>query len=283
MSSALGVYFAVFAGVFGVVWFVFPALQERMEQWQRGRMNRMTPRLDKMFLDIPIQKLLLLDLGIPLACGAAGFMMTRSLVMSVASAAVGLLIPMIIIKQLEAARRRKFASQLVDGLMILSSSLKAGLSLMQAFESLVEEMSAPISQEFSLVVRQMQMGVSLEEAINNLKKRMKVEELDMVVTAMLVARETGGDLTTTFTRVIYTIQERNKLIGRVNALCIQGKLQGIIMSALPVVFGIFVYKVTPDFFDIFLKDNFGRMLFGYAIISEILGVIFIAKFSKVDV
>ena len=91
-------------------------------------------------------------------------------------------------------------------------------------------MPNPISQEFSLVIRQIQMGISLEEAMTKLKKRMNIDELDMVVTAMMVARETGGDLTQTFSRVVYTIQERNKLIGRVKALCIQAKLQGAIMS-----------------------------------------------------
>jgi tight adherence protein B len=144
-------------------------------------------------------------------------------------------------------------------------------------------MPNPISQEFGLVIRQMQMGVPLEEAITKLKKRMRLDELDMVVTAMMVARETGGDLTATFSRVIYTIQERNKLIGRVNALCVQGKLQGAIMSVLPIIFGLFVYKVNPNFFDIFLKDNFGRALLLYAGISEVLGIIFIRKLSRIDI
>jgi tight adherence protein B len=199
------------------------------------------------------------------------------------AAVAGLALPILIIKRLEALRRQKFASQLVDGLMILSSSLKAGLSLLQSFEELAQEMPNPISQEFGLVIRQMQMGVSLEEAITKLKGRMRLDELDMVVTAMLVARETGGDLTQTFSRVIYTIQERNKLIGRVQALCVQANMQGAIMSLLPIVFGIFVYKVNPGFFDVFFKDNFGRGLMAYAIISEILGIIFIRKLSKVDI
>jgi tight adherence protein B len=283
MPIKIFLFLVVFAGVFYLVNLAYPLFEVLMDRWQRKRMDKITPKLDSMFLDIPLNKLLLIDVLSPVVSGLLGFFISHNIWVAAVTAVAGLALPIIIIKRLEALRRQKFASQLVDGLMILSSSLKAGLSLLQSFEELAQEMPNPISQEFGLVIRQMQMGVSLEEAITKLKGRMRLDELDMVVTAMLVARETGGDLTQTFSRVIYTIQERNKLIGRVKALCVQANMQGAIMSLLPIVFGIFVYKVNPGFFDVFFKDNFGRGLMTYAIISEILGIIFIRKLSKVDI
>lgn len=283
MPTKIFLFLVVFAGVFYLSNLAYPFLEVLMDRWQRKRMDKITPKLDSMFLDIPLNKLLLIDVLSPVVSGLLGFFISHNIWVAAVAAVAGLALPIIIIKRLEALRRQKFASQLVDGLMILSSSLKAGLSLLQSFEELAQEMPNPISQEFGLVIRQMQMGVSLEEAITKLKGRMRLDELDMVVTAMLVARETGGDLTQTFSRVIYTIQERNKLIGRVKALCVQANMQGVIMSLLPIVFGIFVYKVNPGFFDVFFKDNFGRGLMTYAIISEILGIIFIHKLSKVDI
>jgi len=283
MPIKILLFLVVFVGVFYLARLAYPFFEALMDRWQRKRMDKITPKLDSMFLDIPLSKLLLIDVLSPLACGLLGFLVSHNAWVATAAAVAGLALPVLIIKRLEAMRRQKFASQLVDGLMILSSSLKAGLSLLQSFEELVQEMPNPISQEFGLVIRQMQMGVSLEEAITKLKVRMRLDELDMVVTAMLVARETGGDLTQTFSRVIYTIQERNKLIGRVQALCVQANMQGIIMSLLPILFGIFVYKVNPGFFDVFLKDNLGRGLMLYAVISEILGIIFIRKLSRVDI
>jgi len=283
MLTKIFLFSVVFVGVFYLISLSYPFFEAAMDRWQRKRMDKITPKLNSMFLDIALNKLLLIDVLSPLVSGLLGFFITSNILVAAAAAVAGLAIPILIVKRLEAMRRQKFASQLVDGLMILSSSLKAGLSLLQAFEELAQEMPNPISQEFGLVIRQMQMGVSLEEAITKLKVRMRLDELDMVVTAMLVARETGGDLTQTFSRVIYTIQERNKLIGRVQALCVQANMQGIIMSLLPILFGIFVYKVNPGFFDVFLKDNLGRGLMIYAIISEILGIIFIRKLSKVDI
>ncbi len=283
MPTKIFLFLVVFAGVFYLISLAYPFFEAVMERWQRKRMDKITPKLDSMFLDIPLTKLLLIDVLSPLVSGLLGFFISRNIWVASVAAVAGLALPILIIKRLEAMRRQKFASQLVDGLMILSSSLKAGLSLLQSFEELAQEMPNPIAQEFGLVIRQMQMGVSLEEAITKLKGRMRLDELDMVVTAMLVARETGGDLTQTFSRVIYTIQERNKLIGRVQALCVQANMQGAIMSLLPILFGVFVYKVNPGFFDVFFKDNFGRGLMAYAIISEILGIIFIRKLSKVDI
>lgn len=283
MLIKIAIFLVVFASVFYLAKLLYPFFQTSAQRWQKKRMEKITPKLDRMWIDIPLNKLILLDTLSPLVTGLAGYILTRNLWIALASSGIGLIIPILVVKRLEAIRRQKFAAQLVDGLMILSSSLKAGLSLLQSFEELAGEMPAPISQEFNLVVRQIQMGVSLEEALIQLKKRMSIEELDMVVTAMLVARETGGDLPVTFSRVVYTIQERNKLNGRVKSLCVQGKLQGAIMSLLPILFGLFVYKMNPDFFDVFLKDSFGRGLLTYAIFSEVLGIIFIRKLSRVDV
>lgn len=273
----------IFIGVFAAAYLTYPFFEERMQLWQKKRMDKITPKLGEMFIDVSIKKLMILDLAVPVVCAFIAYIFSQKMIFAGAAALFGLVVPIFIVKRLEAQRRKKFASQLVDALMIISSSLKAGLSLLQAFEVVVEEMPAPMSQEFSLVVRQMQMGISLDEAIITMKKRMHIDELDMVVTSMMVARETGGDLTETFSRVVYTIQERNKLIGRVNSLCVQAKLQGVIMSILPFAFAFFVYKTNPHFFDVFFNDDLGKMIFTYAVVSQILGIFFIRKFSKIDI
>lgn len=284
MSNKIIILLAIFASVFSLTILLYPILEIRLKRWQGKRLDKIAPKLDGMFVDISLKKLkLLMNIGAPLLSGLLGYILTHNWIIALVAFVGGLAIPFIIVRRLEAMRRQKFAAQLIDGLMILSSSLKAGLSLMQAFEALVEETTPPISQEFSLVVRQVQMGVSLDDALNTLKKRMHVDELDMVITAIMVARETGGNLTEIFSQVAHTIQERNRLIGRVNALCVQGKLQGAIMSALPILFGLFVYKTNPHFFDVFLQDKLGRMLLSYAVISQIFGMFFIGKFSRIEI
>jgi tight adherence protein B len=234
-----------------------------------------------MFLVVPKHKLMLIGTISFIAFGALGFIVSKSMIGVIIGSVFGMFVPSFLVKKMQDIRNNKFASQLVDGLMFLSASLKAGLSLLQALESLVEEMPAPISQEFGLVVKENRMGVALEDCFLHLRERMDNRDLHMVITAILVARETGGDLIDTFSQIVFTIREKTKIEGRVKTLCVQAKLQGIIMGILPIAFGLFIYKVNPANFEVLVKDKIGQMLLIYAVISEIIGVFLIAKFSKI--
>ncbi|MDD5355455.1 MAG: type II secretion system F family protein [Candidatus Omnitrophica bacterium] len=260
-----------------------PSLQKILESWQKKRVDQITPKLDNMFLNVPLPKLILLDILSPVILGVASFFIFKSIAVAVIGGVLGLGLPLLVISQLERNRRQKFSHQLIDALMVLSGSLRAGLSLLQSLEILVEEMPNPISQEFSLVLRENRMGVPLEVSLANLKRRMPLEDLDLIITSILVSRETGGDLTVTFNQLIITIRERDKLQGRLKALTVQAKLQGIIMGGLPVAFAIFVYSFNPHFFDIMLQNETGRMLLIAAFVLEIIGIFFVYKFSKVDI
>jgi tight adherence protein B len=279
----LAILFFAFLAALLIASQIYPLIQRRLEEWQKKRVEKITPKLDNMFLNVPLPKLILFDILSPVILGVAGFIIFHSAVAALIAAVFGLGLPLLVITQMERARRQKFNQQLVDSLMVLSGSLRAGLSLLQSFEVLAEEMPPPVSQEFSLVLRENRIGIPLEVSLANLKRRMPTEDLDLIVTAILVARETGGDLTETFNQLIFTIRERSKLIGRLNALTVQARLQGVIMGILPIAFAIFVYSFNPRFFDIMLKNETGRMLLGAAFILEVLGIFFIRKFSTVDI
>ena len=273
----------IFIAIVLLAYTFYPFAERRFQSWHKSRAEKITPKLDQIFIDVSYRRLLLIDAVLPLTAGFLAFYLTRIFWIAVVSAFSGLVIPNIIVQQLEKIRRGRFAAQLVDGLMLLSGSLKAGLSLIQAFEALVEEMPAPISQEFSLVVRQNRMGIPLEDCLVKLRQRMQCEELDMIVTVILVARETGGDMTTIFSNLVLTIRERSRLSGKVRALCAQGKLQGKIMMFLPIVFGYSVYKLDPHFIEVLTNDPQGKFLLMYAVVSEILGIIFISRLSKIEI
>jgi len=262
---------------------IYPLIQRKLEDWQKKRVDQITPKLDNMFMNVSLPKLILFDILSPAILGTACFIVFRSAIAALIGGVFGLGIPFLVIRQMEKTRRNKFNQQLVDSLMVLSGSLRAGLSLLQSFEVLTEEMPPPISQEFSLVLRENRIGIPLEVSLGNLKKRIPTDDLDLILTAILVARETGGDLTETFNQLIFTIRERSKLLGRLNALTVQARLQGIIMGVLPIAFAAFVYTTNPRFFDIMLKNETGRFLLGLAFVLEILGAFFIKKFSKVDI
>lgn len=283
MLIAVLISLGIFIAVFYVTNFFYPSIEKQTHFWHKKKLDQMSPKLDQMFLDISVGKLILLDIASPLICALIGYLITRKIWVAAIMGGMGLAIPITVIRIMESKRRKKFLAQLTDAIMILCSALKVGMSLQQAFEVLVEETAPPISQEFSLVLRQMRMGFSLESSLGDLKKRMKIDDVDMLVSALMIAKETGGDITETLSKVANTIQERNKIIGKVKALTIQAKLQAIIMSLIPIAFALFVYKTDPHYFDVFFRDSFGKTLLTYAIASQIVGAYLIFRLSKVEV
>jgi len=262
---------------------LYPLLMKRLERWQKKRIDKIAPQLERVWLNIPIEKLVIINITLPFLLGGIGWFFLKSPVGLIGGFVFGLVMPFVVLRFLETRRRNKFASQLVDGIMLLSSSLRAGLSLLQSFEVLVEEMPPPISQEFGLVLRENKIGVPFEDSLISLNKRMNIEELELLVDSILVARETGGDLTKVFSRLTTTIRDRHKLKEKVKTLTIQGRLQGMIMSVLPFLFAWWVNKIDPHHFDVMLKTETGRFLLILAVVFQAVGIFLIRKFSTIKV
>ncbi|MBN3038981.1 MAG: type II secretion system F family protein [Candidatus Omnitrophica bacterium] len=279
----VAIFGLVFTATALLSWQLYPAGAKVVGDFQAKRIKRDARKLDGMFLEVPKKKLFVLYTISPLVVGMGAYILVPSPVFAASGAVFGIIVPTLIIKIMEGNRVRLFGRQLLDGLMILSSSLKGGLSLLQCLEVLVEEMPAPLSQEFSLVLRENQMGVPLHESLERLNKRMKSEELNLIITAIDIARETGGNLTEPFEKLMYSLRERDKLIGKVRTLTLQAKLQGILMSLMPIFFGIVVYYMQPEFIGIMIENPWGRVALTYAICSEIIGAFFLYKLSRPEV
>ena len=262
---------------------VIPLISERFRRFQEKKVNEAEKKLEKIFIGVNRERLFLFYTLIPLIMGLVTYFFFNNLVFVLIAVGIGFTIPTIIIKRLEALRKARFSTQLVDALITLTSSLKGGLSLLQAIEVLVEEMPAPISQEFGLILRENMMGIPLEESFKRLNERMKIEELGLIINSILVARETGGDLTKVFSRLSNTIRDRHKLKESIKTLTLQGRLQGMIMSVLPFIFIFFVYTFNPQHFNIMLENELGKSLLILAVILQLMGMLLIRKFSLIRI
>lgn len=258
-------------------------LSGRVERFQQAKIERATRVLDDMFVEVK-PRWLKLAYGVgPLGVGLALYLLTNNLLIVVAGAVAGVVFPDLWVRRTTALRKRKFQGQLVDALFILSSSLRAGLSLTQAFEVLESEMPPPASQEFGLMIRAHRVGRTFEEALQGLTQRMACEEMNLITTAILVSRSTGGDVTKIITQLVGTIREKRKLHDKVKTLTLQGRLQAYIMSTLPLIFAVFVRTFNPRYFDILLSDPTGKMLLGVAMGLWVLGMVLLMKLSRVNV
>lgn len=280
-------FFAIIVLVIGSVTLLamtfIPWGHYKLTTWHEKKERTVEKQLDDMFYDKSPKKIIHLYYILPPVLGIGSVILFKSSVFFFIGAIIGLSIPNIILKIRNSKRRFKFNNQILDAIMILSSALKGGLSLLQGLEVVMEELPVPMSQEIGLVVRENKMGVTLEDSLKNLNKRINMEELTLVINSILVARETGGDLTKVLSRLTTTIRDNRKLKDSIKTLTLQGRLQGIIMSLLPILFVFWVAHFNRHHFDIMLKNETGRMLLFAAVILQLIGMILIKRFSTIKI
>ena len=180
-------------------------------------------------------------------------------------------------------RVKAFNAQLADALVLMASSLRSGYSFMQAIEMLSREMQPPLSEEFYRVLREINLGVTTDEAMNHMADRINSEDLDLVVTAVLIQRQVGGNLTEILDNIAYTIRERVKIKGHIRTLTAQGRLSGLIIGLLPIVVGWIVYLINPAYIYPLFSAPIGNAMLGFAIFIEIIGAMFIRKIVNINV
>lgn len=273
-------YTLCFGSVVAIGFATYTTVTESATTYLRQRSTEATEQLSDMFLDMPRHKVWMGYVLAPAATALVFYLMTEAWVMAIFGFGLGFVVPKLMLNYMKAARQKKFYSQLVDGLLILSSSLKAGLSMLQAFAVVAEEMPPPISQEFGLMLKQTRMGISLDEAISNLKRRNPSDDVNLMATAVLVSRETGGDVTSLFTRLVETLRERKKLKERIKTLTFVSKIQGLVMGLLPIVFTYVIYNINRSFFDWFLTNPLGRLMLGGVALVQLVVFFLFMRFSR---
>ena len=186
-------------------------------------------------------------------------------------------------RHLDAKRRAAFNEQLPEALATMTNALRAGFSLSQAFDSVVEQGDAPMSEEFAVLQRQLRVGMPFEDALESLSRRVGSDDLTLVTTAILVSRKTGGNVTEIFDRISETIRGRQKVARKVKSLTAQGRLQGVIVSAMPVFLGVAMTLVKPKMMIPFLTSPAGvlAVLGMFALIA--VGWLMIRRIVRIDV
>ena len=239
--------------------------------------------LDAMYLTMPIQHLIYLSFASSAVIGLLSGLVFGSIAWGVIVGALGFTFPALAVRILKRRRDARFRVQLVDALMNVSNSLRAGFSLHQAFELVQREMSNPISQEFRLVNQELRFGASMADSLGNLLLRMPSQDLDLVVTAITISRDVGGNLTEVFDNIAGTIRSRHRLYGKIRALTAQGKFQAALICSLPVLIGIAVNAINPALMKPVYHTIYGWGLIALIVLLQVLGIVTILKIVNIDV
>ncbi|WP_227767452.1 type II secretion system F family protein [Zhaonella formicivorans] len=213
----------------------------------------------------------------------AGFIFTGDPVVSLLFAAVGLFWPKLMLGSLKAKRIKQLNYQLGDALLIMANSLRAGFGFLQAMDLVSKEMPAPIAAEFSRTLREIQLGSAVDAALLSMAERVGSEDLDLVVTAVLIQRQVGGNLAEVLDNISHTIRERIRIKGEIKTLTAQGKISGVVIGLLPVFLLFVLFLLNRDYVLVLFTNPLGLVLMGGGILSQAIGFSLIRKIVNIEV
>lgn len=282
-----------FLAAAGIVWALGEWMAEMSRTYREVYVEETGRHLDDMFLSLNPQQVVMLAqiIGVSFAlamfaligsfedtlhfAGSAGF--------SVMFGMVGFMIPRWVIQRMRQKRLELFNEQLVEAMQTMSNSLRAGFSVLQAFDMVVKENRRPISEEFGLFLHQHRLGVKFEEAMESLSKRVGSQDLDLMITSIEISRQTGGNLTEVFDQLATVIRERMRVEGKIRSLTAQGRLQAIIVGFMPVLLATAMYFISPAMMQGFVFSTVGVVIIVIALGFEIVGYLIIRKIVNIDI
>lgn len=198
-------------------------------------------------------------------------------------AAIAIFIPPLLLDKAITQRQQKFHTQLLDVLILIKGAVQAGYSLMQALDLAVKEIPAPAAEEFGRVLREVQFGIPLEGALFNLGKRMQNDDLQIVVTAIVINSQVGGNLSTVLDAIISTIRDRMHLFGEVRSLTSYARYIGNFLTLMPFITGFAIFLMTPDYFATVKTSLLTQIILLMALFGVIIGNVWIRRIVRIRV
>lgn len=276
----------------GLTYFILQSFQSAASEYATAYSENTSRQMEDLFLFIPARRILELAAASAAMCFLMGFLLFGGfdgpsfmigLALGGVFAALGWNIPRTVLAVMRRRRLQRFNLQLVDSLVNMSNALKAGFSVQQAIELVVRERQNPISQEFGMFLHQTRVGMRMDEALDTMQKRVGSDDLALMIGALETARQTGGNLTEVFEKIAHTIRERMRIEMRIRTLTAQGRLQGVIVGAMPLLLGVALFFLDKGMMLAFLHSGFGVTVLIVVAILETIGALVIRKIINIDV
>jgi tight adherence protein B len=272
-----------FTSVATVSWFALRASRGFWEDYETVFKETASGNLADMFLFVDPQRLFFFNVLINIIAPLLVWALTGNFLYALFTLVGTLFLPFYVYRIIRKRRFKAFEKQLPDALTMIAGALKAGASINMALESLVKEQPPPLSQEFQLFLREQRIGVDFGRSLQNMEQRLPIPDFQMFASALRIAREIGGNLAEILERLSDTLRRKATMEGKIDALTAQGRMQGYVMTALPVLLGILLYLLEPEAMSKLFTTKEGWITLTVVIIMEIVGYIFISKITAIDV
>lgn len=269
-----------------------PVLRTERFEGFRGKLNRALAAFSSTSLQLRISsaywpisdiEFISIRMGAVLVGLILGTLIPRNIIGGIGLAFLFYLIPGLILDRSIQARRKKFQEQLLDVLVLVKGAVQAGYSLPQALDLAVGEVPAPASEEFARVLREVRFGFPLDQALLNLSSRMQSDDLQLVVTAIVINTQVGGNLSTVLDAAIDTIRDRIHLFGEIRSLTSYARWVGNFISLLPFITGLAIFLLSPEYFRSVRTSLITQIIFLLAFLGVIIGNVLIRRIVKIRV
>ncbi len=256
----------------------------RGAKWQQARVEEAARHsLTDLFIFIEPRQLVLVNFLLFILLPGGLWLFTGNPLFAVVGAAIAVAFPRFLVRVLRERRLRAFVRQMPDALRMLASSLRAGAGLNVALEVITKDQPPPLAQEFALLLREQRMGVSFEEALTHLEKRLPVEEFRLFTAALRIARSVGGNLSEILESLAQTLTRKAEVEGKIRSLTAQGKIQGLVMTLLPILLMLILRTMEPKPMALLFHSLVGWVVLAIVAIMEILGYVFIRKIVTIEI
>lgn len=205
------------------------------------------------------------------------FSITLNILLSIMAGILFGIIPFLILNNARAKRLINFNAQIGDALTIMANSMRSGFSFIQSMDMVRKELTDPIRKEFDRTLREIKLGTPTEEAMVNMAKRVNSEDLDLVITAVLIQRQVGGNLSEVLDTIAGEIRDRIRIKREIKTLTAQGRISGTIIGLLPVFLICFILTIKPDYLMDFVRTKTGILMLFAAFVGEVIGMMLIKK------
>ena len=240
-------------------------------------------RLNELLLFVDAQRLFQINLLLALLMPATAWLLSGSWLLAAMSLVALGMLPNLLLVRLARRRRLRFAEQLPDALLLVAGAIRAGASLPLALRQMSRELPPPGGQEFDLMLREQRLGVTLDDALGSLERRMGGDDLRLFTAAARIAGESGGNLAETLERLADTIRRKLTVEGKIRALTAQGRLQGWIMTLLPVAVAAALFAIEPQDMAPLFATWQGWLVCGVIAVLELAGLLFIRRIMDIDI
>lgn len=239
--------------------------------------------LADVFIFVDRQRTVAVSVLAVLGAPVAVYLLTRHVLPALIAIPLSLVIPRMYVRRVHRVRMKQLEEQLPDFLLMVTGAIRAGSSLNAAIESAVKESHPPVSQEFDLLMREIRLGVELVDALHHMERRIPTADFAMISAAIVISREVGGNLAEILEGLSRTLRQKRMMEGKIKALTSQGRMQGIVMAALPIFLMLVLTRMEPRAMHPLFFKPIGWITLGVIAVMEALGYFFIKKITRINV